>query len=139
MKIGQILQCLVGLLIVISLGATNTNALDRRLKIINKSNHSICAVHITHRDRDDWGDNLLESSTGRCIAPGKDAIVNPGYQDGYCMMHLALVLTRNDRVIEFIDARLINICAAVTYTLKQQSIPTYNDGDKEGGEQDYNL
>lgn len=139
MKINPILLCVVGLLIGISLGATKTNALDRRLKIINKSNHSICAVHITHRDRDDWGQNLLENSTGRCISPGQNTIVNPGYQDGYCMMHVALVLTRNNRLVEFIEPRLINICAAVTYTLLQQRIPTNEDEDEEGGEGNYNL
>ncbi len=57
---------------------------DRWVRIHNYSGSYLCSVEISHVDRGRWGPNRF----GSCLAPGRYRTVDPGFQQGYCMMDL---------------------------------------------------
>lgn len=86
------------------------NAYERWLKVHNQTSVDVCGVYISHVDKRKWGRNLL---TTECIWPGHYIKVDPGYQQGYCMMDMKFVWADGREGIRY-D---FNICDATDHYL----------------------
>lgn len=82
------------------------NVYQRWLHVHNETNYDICYFYASHVDARNWGPDLL----GPCIPPGYYQTVDPGWQQGYCMM---------DIKYEYEDGSygtdVINICEVTDY------------------------
>lgn len=88
---------------------TQSYALERWLRVHNDTNISLCYIYITHVDDGDWGADLL----GPCIEPGGYAVVDPGWQQGYCRMDMKFVFSDDDEVVR----NDYNICEGTDFTI----------------------
>lgn len=106
MKIGASLGVIA--LAIGGLATTQANALERWLYVHNESGYTVCEVYISHVDTSNWGRDLLGSY---CLDPGEYMKVDPGFQNGYCMMDLKFVYADGDYFTE----GYYNICEETDY------------------------
>ena len=82
---------------------TNADALERWLDVHNDSSSPLCVIFISHVDANYTGPNLTGDT---CVPPGEMIRVDPGWQQGYCMMNIVFAFADGDLYSE----TYYNIC-----------------------------
>jgi len=86
---------------------SDTDAHQRWLRIHNTGSSNLCYVYISHVGTGSWGRDLL----GPCVRPGYYVTVDPGYQQGYCMMDMKFVFASGREVVRW----EYNICEGTDF------------------------
>lgn len=105
----------VTMVAAIAMAATMTTekeatAYERWLVIHNETSYDLCFVYISHVDKRRWGPDILGDS---CLKPGYYRTVDPGWQQGYCMMDMRFAFEDDRETEEY----RFNICEETDYYL----------------------
>ena len=85
-------------------------AYERWLRIHNESSFSVCEIYIVHVGTNRWGADLLGYD---CLPPDSYIVVDPGWQQGYCMMDMLFVWSDGTTSVR----QRYNICEGTDYYL----------------------
>ncbi|SFV30566.1 hypothetical protein SAMN05216456_1059 [Devosia crocina] len=95
----------------LAIGISSTAALDRRVKINNKTSYDIIEFYASHRDAKSWEEDIL----GRDILPaGSSVMINIDDGTGYCVFDFKAVFSDGDELEKYGN----NVCelAEFNYT-----------------------
>lgn len=90
--------------------ASSAQALDRRVRIVNKSSDFIYQVFGSNRDRSDWEEDVLGDDV---LAPGDSIIVNFNDRSGYCIFDLKAVTREGAEAVRY----GFNVCSMSTWNV----------------------
>jgi hypothetical protein len=85
---------------------------DLRIRVNNYSSATINQVYFTHVDNPNWGPDRLGQIT---LPPQTYAVIDPGQQQGYCMLDIEIVFDDGSSVTDTFDA-----CSATDYDVTDQ-------------------
>lgn len=87
----------------------SANAADRRVKIVNNTNHTMVRFYASRASADSWEEDILGSST---LSPGEAVRINIDDGSGACVYDFKAVFSDNTKSIR----QGINVCEVGTYT-----------------------
>lgn len=97
-------------LVGVTVGAADANALDRRVRLINESSETIQEFHASNTGRNRWEEDILGRRT---IAPGKSVVINLDDSSGYCKFDFKTVMESGKSLVK----RNVNICTLENYRI----------------------
>lgn len=96
---------------IVTVGASTTAALDRRVRINNYTSYDIVEFYASNRDAKSWEEDIL----GRSILPaGRSVVINIDDRSGYCIFDFKAVFEDGDELEKYGN----NVCelAEFNYT-----------------------
>lgn len=94
---------------VMAAHSADGNVYQRWLHVHNQTDTEICYFYASHIDARNWGPDLL----GPCILPGHYQTIDPGWQQGYCIMDIKYEFSGG-----WTEYDQINICSATDYYIQ---------------------
>lgn len=95
-------------LAILVLGATNANALDRRVRINNNTSYDIVEFYASNKGSRSWEEDIL----GRSILPaGNTVVINIDDGSGYCKYDFLAVFEDGEELIKYDN----NVCELTTF------------------------
>ncbi|MFQ5624403.1 MAG: hypothetical protein ACE5FS_13530 [Paracoccaceae bacterium] len=91
--------------------ASPAAALDRRVKIVNKTAYTIMEFYGSNRDRETWEEDILGADV---IPPNSSMMINFDDGSGYCMFDFKAVFNDGD----VLTRKGVNVCEIGTYTYR---------------------
>ncbi|BBE72616.1 hypothetical protein [Oharaeibacter diazotrophicus] len=95
---------------VLVVSAVPAVALDRHVKIVNKTDFSIVEFYASSVGQDNWEENILGNDE---VPPGGNVNVNIDDGTGYCKYDLKVVFSDGDEVVK----NAMNVCEVGTFTI----------------------
>ncbi len=100
----------LGSVAALALLATQTAQSEERwLRVHNDTSYNLCEVYVSHIDADNWQSDRI----GSCLSPGRYRTIDPGWQQGYCMMDMKFVFDDGEVIIE----EAFDICSGEDFYL----------------------
>lgn len=97
-------------LVLVGLAAPSpAEAADRRVKIVNDTNHTMVRFYASRASTDSWEEDILGSST---LDPGEAVRINIDDGSGACLYDFKAVFSDDTKTIR----EDINVCEIGTYT-----------------------
>ena len=90
--------------------ATPSEALDRRVKVINNSSSTMTKFQASNKASKSWEEDILGSDI---LKPGQSVVVNINDGTGYCVFDLRATFKGGATVVR----RNINICQVASWTI----------------------
>ena len=95
----------------LSMAASQAQALDRHVDIVNSTNDTIERFYASNVDEDDWEEDILGDDI---LGPGRAVTVNFDDDSGYCMFDFKAVFSDGDVLVR----RRVNVCEISSYTYR---------------------
>ena len=95
---------------VLLFAATQANAEDRRVKVINESSQPIVEFHASNSSKTNYEEDILGKRT---IPPGQSLVINIDDGSGYCKYDFLTVMKSGQKI----EKRGVDVCKVETYRI----------------------
>lgn len=96
--------------VLVMVGASEAEAYDRRIRLINGSDETIYEFHATNVRRRAYGGDILGSRT---VPPGRAVIIDLDDGTGHCFFDFMTVMASGLRLYK----RNVDVCTLVNYRI----------------------